>query len=330
MATLKDVARYARVSASTVSNALHRRDVVHPETLARIDRAIAELGYVASQSARQLRLGTSKTVTAVMLDAFIPFFAEVARGIALELETAGLDVVFTDSSRTPTRQRRHVEAALERRDRGIILSPAGDVDDLLQSVRKAEMPIVLISPEREYAHVPSVKFDDVGGGTAATLHAIDESGAKEVLFIGDSRIYHSQQRLAGARIAVSNRPGTRLRVQESDGLGLESGTLAAMAYLDSHNPPDAIFCANDMTALGVLQAILARGLKCPDDIGLIGFDDTSIAVQAIVPLTSVRQPARDMGAAAARLLLTRPGHSDSVLFPAHVVVRHSTSHGRTR
>ena len=328
VATLKDVARLAGVSPSAVSNALHHRELVNQEVLVRIESAIETLGYVPSHSARQLRLGKSSNVTAVMLDAFIPFFAEVARGIEETLESAGLDVVFSDSRRDPQRQERQVRAALYRKDHGIILCPTGDVEDLLTSIQRTGARVVLVSPEREYPGIASVRFDDFGGGYMAAMHAIRDANAKRLLFIGDSSIFHARQRLEGARSAVAANPSCQLEVQESVGLGLEPGANAAMSYLSSAGSelPDAVFCANDMTALGALQAILASGLRCPDDLALIGFDDTFIAQQALIPLTSVRQPAWEMGSAAAQLLTANAEDARSQLFTGRVIARESTGH----
>lgn len=329
-ASIRDVAERAGVSVGTVSNVLNHRERVAPESVTRVHAAIAELGYVRNDAARQLRAGRSATVGLIVLDVRNPFFTELARGAEGEADARGLSVLLANSDENIEREARYLDLFEQQRVRGILISPYQQVGDRLRQMRERGIPAVLVDRRSEDDLFSSVSVDDELGGLLAVRHLL-ETGRRRILFCGgpvDMR--QIDDRLRGARRAVEVVPGASLEALPGPASQVEDGRVAAaeVAARDARDRPDAIFCANDLVALGMLQGLSAHGIRVPDDIALIGFDDIDFAAAAVVPLSSVRQPSRLMGETALRLLVeegedpTRP--SQQVVFEPELVVRAST------
>ncbi|MET0297303.1 MAG: LacI family DNA-binding transcriptional regulator [Microbacterium sp.] len=329
-ASIRDVAERAGVSVGTVSNVLNHRERVAPESVSRVNAAIAELGYVRNDAARQLRAGRSATVGLIVLDVRNPFFTELARGAEREADARGLSVLLANSDESVDREARYLDLFEQQRVRGILISPYQEVGDRLRQVRERGIPAVLVDRQSEDHLFSSVSVDDELGGYLATRHLL-EIGRRRILFTGgpiDMR--QIDDRLRGARRAVAEVAGATLETLPGVASQVDDGRAAgdAVAARAAEDRPDAIFCANDLVALGVLQGLSAHGISVPDDIALIGFDDIDFAAAAVVPLSSVRQPSRLMGETALRLLVEEgddPARaSEQVVFEPELVVRAST------
>ncbi|GEK85440.1 LacI family DNA-binding transcriptional regulator [Microbacterium aerolatum] len=330
--SVREVAAAASVSVGTVSNVLNQPDKVAAATAARVQAAIEELGFVRNDAARQLRAGRSRSIGMVVLDAGNPFFAAVARGAEARAEQDGLSVLLGNSDENAARESTYLDLFREQRVNGVLLTPAALVEDSLLRLQRAGIPVVLVDHESEDAFTCSVAVDDVEGGYLAAAHLL-EQGRRRLLFLGGpSSLAQVAHRLEGARRAVAEVTGAELEEIEMPALTVLNGRAAgeAIAERTPEERPDAIFAANDLLAVGLLQGLSIFGsVRVPDDIALIGYDDIDFAAATVVPLSSIRQPAALIGRTAVELLLKSiddpaGAYERRVRFRPELVVREST------
>jgi LacI family transcriptional regulator len=329
--TIRDVAERARVSVGTVSNALNRPDLVADDTLARIKSAIDEIGFVRNAQARQLRGVRSPAIGLVVLDIDNPFFTEVARGVEAAVSEIDHLVILCSSAGDRLREGKQLRLLEEQRVAGVLITPAGRrASKLQQQLRDRGTPVVLLDRRSPHRGHCSVAVDDVRGGQLAASHLVGLGHTRIGLINGPREISQCADRRAGF-ISALERASLKLVASndiEMEALTIGAGQLAARQLLARQKPPTAVFCGNDLMALGVERAVIAAGLRIPDDIAIVGYDDVAFAQLAFVPLTSVRQPAYDLGYRAAELLLEEAlgeQHAhQQVLFTPELVARAST------
>ena len=321
--SIKDVARHAGVSVGTVSNALNKPDEVSADTLARVLESVEALGYVRNDAARRLRAGISSTVGFVVLDGQNPFFNDVVRGAEDEASRHGIAVLVGNTDEDPAREGMYLDLFEEQRVRGVLIAPYGDITRRLTQLRERGIPAVLVDRMNVEGTFSSVATDSVVGGRMAAEHLLD-AGRRRLAFVGgpfDMR--QVRDRLDGARWAVeASDTGAEMEVVATRALTVEEGAAAGRRLLERPvaQRPDALFAANDLVALGLLQALVVDGsVLVPDQMALIGFDDIAFAAAAAVPISSVRQPSRAIGATALRVLLEESG--DETLIPRQTVFR---------
>lgn len=301
--SVKDVAARAGVSVGTVSNVLNTPAKVAPETAERVHQAISDLGFVRNDAARQLRAGTSRCIGFVVLDVGNPFFTDLARAAEERAAESGLAVLISNSGEQPDREAAGLDLFEEQRVRGVLISPVDEITGRLEQMRLRGTPSVLVDRMAATPGFSSVSVDDVFGGRTAVQHLLD-GGRRRILFVGGPLdLEQVRDRLEGAREAVASVPGATIEVLPVGALTVRHGVDAGREILAMAEPPDAVFAANDLVALGVLQALVLGRLSVPDDIALVGYDDIEFAASAGVPITSVRQPRDRMGAIAVDLLL---------------------------
>jgi LacI family transcriptional regulator len=326
-ASVKDVAALAGVSASTVSNYLNHPHVLSPATSERVRAAIERLGFVPNESARQLRAGAGKAIALILLDAWLPYFNELSRGVEDVLRAGGWSLFFSNSARDESIQARNLEMFEAHRVQGIVIYPLGDVVPALERLADKGVRSVVVGPAIASDRVGSVLFDDRAGGRLAGAH-LREIGRRRIAFLGDpGTVSQTADRLAGLLEAA----GPAVSTVRAGGLTIEAGIAAGQEIVACapQERPDAVFAANDMLAIGALTAFLRAGVRVPEDVAIVGFDDVDQAHQAVVPLTTIRQPGYEIGAAAARSLLEQlanpaaPPPSVTPFAPA-LVVREST------
>ncbi|HET9169217.1 MAG TPA: LacI family DNA-binding transcriptional regulator [Actinospica sp.] len=305
MVGIKDVARHAGVSVGTVSNVINRPDSVTEPTRIRVQAAIAELGYVRSEYARQLRAGRSRIMGLLVLDMGNPFFVDVARGAERTARKAGIGVMVCNSNQSTRDEAEYLALFAEQRVRGVLLTPADDSGHTADNLRRNGIPFVLVDRVGPNEEGCSVSVDDVAGGALAVRHLID-AGHRNIAYVsGPARLRQIRDRKAGAlaALAESGLGPEALTELPTETLDVAAGRDAGARLLGLMRRPTAVFCANDLLALGVLQALFAAGVDVPRDMAIVGYDDIEFASAAAVPLTSVRQPAATMGSLAAELLL---------------------------
>ncbi|HEV7622963.1 MAG TPA: LacI family DNA-binding transcriptional regulator [Amnibacterium sp.] len=327
-AGIRDVANRAGVSVGTVSNVLNNPEKVAPATARRVLAAIDELGFVRNDAARQLRAGSSRSIGLLVLDVRNPFFTDVARGAEEAAQEAGLSVLLADSGEQTAREAAHLDLFEEQRVRGLLITPVGDVVERLARLRARGIPVVLVDRLASVGGFSSVSVDDVAGGRMAAEHLL-ATGRRRLLFVGGPLdLGQVSDRLAGARAAVEAVADARLDVLEIPSLTMTEGVSAARRILESDDRPDAVFAANDVVALGLLQGVgMLGGLRIPEDLALVGYDDIDFAAAAAVPITSIRQPRDLIGRRAVELLLAEIEGSaarERIVFQPELVVREST------
>ncbi|MFF9241254.1 LacI family DNA-binding transcriptional regulator [Streptomyces sp. NPDC014801] len=334
---IKDVARAAGVSVGTVSNVINRPDTVASETRARVLSAIDRLGYVRSESARQLRAGRSRIMGLLVLDMGNPFFVDVARGAERAAREAGLGVMVCNSAQSASEEAEYLSLFAEQRVRGVLLTPTDASGRNIGTFRRHGIPFVLVDRVAEGAAECSVSVDDVAGGALAVRHLVD-AGHRAIAYVsGPPGLNQVRDRRTGAlhALAEAGLGPDALRELPTERLDVAAGRDAGARLLGLADRPTAVFCANDLLALGVLQAMYAAGVGVPDDLAIVGYDDIEFAAAAAVPLTSVRQPAVTIGALAAELLLEeteerggQPHEHRRVVLQPELVVRRSSLPGR--
>lgn len=330
--SVRDVAAAASVSVGTVSNVLNRPSKVSPATVERVLQAIDDLGFVRNDAARQLRAGRSRSIALIVLDAGNPFFAEVARGAEDRAAESGMSVLLGNSDERTDREDAYLDLFREQRVNGVLVTPVNGDLARLARLREGGVPVILVDHEDDDHTFSSVSVDDVEGGYLAVSHLLS-TGRRRIAFVsGPLTLRQVADRLEGARRAVGEVDGATLEVVEMPALTVLHGRAAGEA-IRSRPPgerPDAVFTANDLLAVGALQAFtLMSDVQVPRDIALIGYDDIDFASATVVPLSSIRQPAHLIGYTAVDLLLKdlddpKGEHERTVRFRPELVVREST------
>jgi LacI family transcriptional regulator len=330
---VKEVARAAGVSVGTVSNVLNRPEIVRDETRFRVQAEMERLGFVRNESARQLRQGRSRTLAYVFLDATNPFFTDVARGAEAAAEQAGLALFLCNSNGDPAREDRYLDLLHQQRVLGILITALDYANPQLRTLPEQGTPVVLVDHPADVASAwCSVAVDDRLGGEVAVAHLL-EQGHERIAFAGGPfSLPQITDRLEGARraLAAAGRPEDDLIVLETEEPTVATGRHAAQRLigLPKQRRPTALFCANDVMALGALQQLLLAGVSVPSEVAVVGYDDIDFAGAAAVPLTSVRQPRDKLGRTATELLIaetTEEAHEhQGVTFVPELMVRDST------
>lgn len=329
---MRDVAAAAAVSVGTVSNVLNSPGKVAPATVARVQAAIDDLGFVRNDAARQLRAGRSRSVGLVVLDVGNPFFTDIARAAEHRAGELDLTILLGTSDDDPRRERTYIDTFDEQRVFGLMVSPIGDDLSRLAASQRRGTPVVLVDRDGSGTTFDSVAVDDVAGARMAVGHLVD-IGRRRIAFVGGpAELRQVRDRRTGAQQAVDGIAGAALEVIDTPALTVLEGRAVGEVLRDRprSSRPDAIFCANDLLAIGVLQALSLIGeLRVPADIALIGYDDIDFARSAVVSLSSIRQPTARIGATALDLLIAaaedpanhQPEH---VVFQPELVIRAST------
>lgn len=333
-ASIKDIARSARVSHSTVSRALRNSPLVNPRTAEAIRRIAQECGYQPSAAARSLVTQRTYTVGVVVTNIADPFVAGVVGGIEDAGSEHGFSVFLANSNADPDQEVRVVRSFEEQRVDGIVVTSSRVGALYVPLLTRRQIPIVLLNNQHpsEFAH--SVMIDNVRGSLEATQHLL-ELGHRRVAYLGDRYGRQSDtERLEGYRsaLAAAKVPFDHRLVVHGDGKADGSGK-AIDELLALRERPTGLFCYNDMSALGAMHALLAAGLRIPADISVVGFDDLYISQYLDPPLTTIRQPMRQLGRLAMETLIgilsgTRSRHHIKV--PGELVVRGSTAPPKVR
>ncbi|MFE4948615.1 LacI family DNA-binding transcriptional regulator [Leifsonia sp. NPDC056665] len=300
--SIREVAATARVSVGTVSNVLNRPERVSEAALMRVRQAIDDLGFVRNNAARQLRVGRSAGVGMVVLDVGNPFFASLIRGAEDRAAEDGLSVLIGNSDENEERERAYLTMFEQERLRGVLISPVGEAASRLHRLAERGIPAVLVDRTSFDPSFNSVTVDDRAGGRLAAEHLAGQ-GRRRVAFAGGPfSIAQVADRYDGASEILG--PGKVERLQ-TENLTIEAGSKVGSLLADRlpQDRPDAVFAANDLIGIGLLQSLAHAGIRVPDDIALIGYDDIEFASAAMVPLSSIRQPSREIGFTAMDLLL---------------------------
>jgi LacI family transcriptional regulator len=332
--TIFDVAREAGVSYATVSRVINNKEHVKPEKREEVLRAMTMLGYVANKHARSLAGGRSRVIGLLVQGLETAYTGEIMRGIDMELEAAQYDLMLYTTHRRRTKESAYVAAITRGLADGLLLILPRDPGAYLQSLPRQRFPYVLIDHQGIGEGGAAVGSTNWQGGYDATRHLLG-LGHRRIGFVtGAMHLGCSIDRLAGYRAALAEAgfaddPALMFTGDFLRPAGLEAGR----ALLGLPEPPTAIFASNDEMAFGVIDAARERGLRIPDDLSVVGFDDIPQAAWVYPPLTTVRQPLEQMGRVATQMLLqlidksTAP--ADRVELPTELIVRQSSQRPRT-
>jgi LacI family transcriptional regulator len=328
--TIVDVALAADVSVSTVSKVINDRYGVSPETYDKVMDVVAELGYESSLVASSLRRHSTK-VLGVLVPTFEPFSTELLKGISAAAEGTGYELLAysgnLEHNRIGWERRSLSRLAGTLIDGAVIVAPTA-------TVTTATIPVVAIDPHTGSTGPSTIEVDNVGGARAATQHLIDLGHRRIAHVRGRVDLISAQLREQGYREALEaagiEYDPALVRV---GGYRASETTDAARELLRLPERPTAIFAANDLSAIRVMEIAVELGLRVPEDLSVVGFDNVPEAANAVPPLTTVAQPLQQMGAEAVRLLLALLGddaNEEHISFPASLVIRGSTAPPRAR
>lgn len=324
--TIKEVAREAGVSIATVSRVFNDSGPVNDETRRKILDVARRLRYVPHGGARSLITSKTNTLGVLLPDMYGEFFSEVIRGIDQAAREAGFHVLLASSHA----ERKEVEAALRamrgRVDGLIIMHPDIDAKVLRQNLSES-IPVVLLSCEIPGTRFLSLNIDNYSGAIEAVQHLIDHGHRRIAIIRGSADNYDAEERVRGYRDALRRAGIADTFILEGD-FTERSGYCAGKKLVELPERPSAVFASNDAMAIGALGAFREAGLKVPDDIAVIGFDDIPIAAYVNPPLTSVHVSISDLGASATEHLI-RTMHDERKtdleldVLPAHLMIRRS-------
>lgn len=302
--TIKDIARAAGVSPSTVSRALNNSPLIREETKERIRRIAAQLGYERNELAQSLVKGKSKALGLIVADITNPFFAEVAKGVEEVAHSRGYGLILCNTGEDPEKERSYSLLLRRKRVDGLIITSVTLEDPILSDLERAGVPFVLVSRVSDTVDAPYIIVDDALGARLAAEHLIGLGHHRIACISGPTAVEPGKVRAEAFRETLGAHgvkvPGTW--VVHTD-FSWKGGEAAARALLSKRRRPTAIFAANDLLALGVLTAAHELGLEVPGDLSVVGFDDITYASLPLIRLTTVAQPVYEMARIAAGWLI---------------------------
>jgi LacI family transcriptional regulator len=335
---IKTVAARAGVSPGTVSHVLNHPHRVRPETRAKVEEAIADLGFVPNATARQLRAGQSDTVAFLIPDAANPYFTDLASAFRDRARGVGLSLVLCDAGFDAGLEDLYLDRIEQMRARGVFLASPRQGNPRLQRLREHEVEVLIDRVRNGSTDWCAVTVDDVRGGQLATEHLLSLSRDRVAYAGGSTDIPQVADRVAGAQVALMGMgpAGAQLEIIATRGMTTDDGHEAAAALLElpQARRPNAVFCGNDLVALGMLHGLLRRGVRVPGDVAIVGYDGIDFSRSAVVPLTTVAAPVDRLAASAVRLLSDacaggEEHHHRQLLHTPQLVVRESTVGSRS-
>ncbi|MFE7275781.1 LacI family DNA-binding transcriptional regulator [Streptomyces sp. NPDC057623] len=303
--TIRDVAEAARVSQSTVSNYFHKPRKLSDATRERIRQAVETLGFVPNDAARMLRTGASPVIGYVAFELASATTPEIATAIEQRVSAEGMYLLMANDAGSRQREREYLQLFEQQRVAGIIIAPVGEVEDELARLRRRGVASVLSARRAVSPSQASVSIDHVAGARLAVRHLVG-LGRRRIGFVTSSLdLQQIADRQRGALSVIEEVPDATLELISVPERTVEAGIACANRLADraAADRPDALFCVNDLLAIGIIQSFVAgRKIRVPEDIAVVGYDDIEFAQSTIVPLSTVRTPHAQLGAAAAQLL----------------------------
>lgn len=335
MATIRDVAQRAGVAPITVSRVINHADNVSDETRQRVESAIDALGYVPNRLASSFRSNKTYTLGLVLTDITNPFWTTVARGIEDEADAHSFNVILCNTDESQHEERKYVRVLLQKQVDGFLLVPSSDSMDPMALIQKQNTPLVVMD-RRVQADVDSVRCDSVGGAHALIHHLIKLGHYRIAALSGSKRVSTAVDRVRGyvhalKEAGLSIDPG----LIHYRAFTQEAGYAMTQAVFASDLPPTAVFAVNNFIAIGAYRALKDLGLRVPQDVSLVAFDDLPPALVMDPFLTVASQPAYEMGKRATQLLIDRlaesesrttpPAENEEIVLPVQLVIRRSTA-----
>ena len=331
--SIKDIAKEIGVSHSTVSRALSDSPLVKAETKARIQQLAQEMGYTPDAIARSLVTQKTRTVGIVVTTITDPFIVEVVQGVEDAAQENNYSVILASSASEPERELAAVEMLRAKRVDGLIVTSSRVGALYLEHLERIDVPVVLINNHNEQSgrYTFSVTVDNRHGGHQAAAHLIRRGHRRIAYISGPANHSDDVERMAGYRLALDEAGISFDPALVLPGNGrIDGGERALSALMDLAEQPTAVFCYNDMTAIGLISAARHAAISVPDDLAVVGFDDIPMAAHFCPPLTTIAQPQRAMGQQAMNMALALMAADDSsapfsdIVVKAKLIVRETT------
>jgi LacI family transcriptional regulator len=330
MSTINDVAKRAGVSTMTVSRVINNSSYVSQETRERVEQAVAELGYVPNALARSLHFKESKTIALVLTDITNPFFTTVARGVEDIASEQGYSVIFCNTDESQSEETRYVNILLQNQIGGVLLVPASGVETTVSLLQARGTPVVVLDRRVSEVCVDTVRCDSEQGAYDLIQHLLGLGHRNIAVLCGPQIVSTAIDRVAGCyrALADSGLDASAAHVYY-DHFTQESGYQMTRQALATQPRPTALFATNNFIAIGAFGALRDAGLRVPDDISVVAFDDLPPALVIDPFLTVAAQPAYEMGQKAAELLLAHltdktPAEPQEIVLPTQMIVRRSS------
>ena len=330
---IRRVAEKAGVSLGTVSNAINRPEILAPETLKRVRKAIDELKFIPNASAQTLRAGKTRILGLVVPDISNPFFTDLAKGVNDAALLAGYVVILCNTDEDSEKEDHYIDILAGQNVRGLLITPAHETNKRLNEISNRGIGLTLVDRPSIGVDTCSVEVNDAHGGLLALEHLYERGHRKIMCLTGESDIPQVAERERGMREAISriskaDRPTIvtqRIPMMTAD----SASTVMSEHIAEKGLNFTAVICGNDLVAFGAIRAIRAAGYSIPEDVSVIGYDDIDFAANATVPLTSIAQPKYQLGYAAAELVISECENPEKhahqkIQFQPHLIVRNST------
>jgi LacI family transcriptional regulator len=325
--TIREVAEAAKVSISTVSHVINETRYVTPETRARVEAAIKDLNYQHNRLASSLRNQKTQTIGVLLPNNANPFFAEILAGIETTFYSAGYNFIMGNANDDPDRELSYLRVLLSRQVDGVLLVSTGAYEAALDLLAQQNVPVVMIDRTTS-ADVDVIGTDNASGGELATEYLIGLGHQRIACVTGPSFLTPSSERVVGYKRAMADAglPVDKNWIIPGD-FHAESGYQATQELLRLDTSLTAVFACNDLMALGVLCALHEAGLRVPQDISVVGYDDIVMASYSVPRLTTIAQPSQSLGQLAAERLVERLQNPDTAsrqdVLPVYLVERSS-------
>lgn len=329
MSTIRDVARRAGVSSMTVSRVINRTGYVRPETRRRVEAAVVELGYVPNTLARSLRVKRTKTLALVMTDITNPFFTTLARGVEDVASEHGFNVIFCNTDECEQKQTDYLTVLVQKQVDGVLLVPARSSAEPIHFLQQHGIAVVVLDRRVPGATVDIVRCDSREAAQYLTQLLLALGHRRIGMLSGPVDVSTASDRVAGYHRAFA---AARLEAPQdlvfADAYTVAGGQRMATCALAVTPPPTALFAANNFIGIGAYHVLRDQGLRVPEDISLVAFDDLPPTVALDPFLTVAAQPAEEMGRRATELLLKRLSQHDGeppeeILLPVSIIERRS-------
>jgi len=329
MSTIQDVAKLAGVAPITVSRVLNHSGYASEETRARVESAVATLGYVPNTLARGLRSKRTNTLALVMTDITNPFFTLIARGVEDQASNSGYTVIYCNTDESETEEEKYLNILVQKQVDGILLVPARSNSQSIKFLNANEIPFVLIDRSVPDRQTDLVHCNSEEGAYRLIRHLIELGHQRIVALTGPREVSTAQERLAGYEKAMNEAGLNDFRHAYYGSFTQDSGYKLTKQVLAREPRPTAIFGANNFISIGVLKALRDAGLRVPEDVSVVGFDDLPDSMIVDPFLTVAAQPAYEMGKQATELLskrisgqLAEFGHE--LVLPTEIIIRRSS------
>jgi LacI family transcriptional regulator len=328
MSTLHDVAKRAGVSPMTVSRVVNGSDAVSPMLRERVERALAETGYMPNALARSLRAQRTDTIALLLPDMTNPFFTTLAHGVESAAREAGLTMILANTDEREDEEQRLAQMLLQRQVDGILVVPAGRGAGTIRLCREHDVPCVVVDRRPDGTDSDVVRADAEAGAYSLGQLLAGLGHRCLAVLAGPAAVPTSEDRVAGFRRAVVEEAGLPEPLVIHGDFTIESGRQMALRAAASTPRPTALFAANNFIAIGVLHALDELGLQVPEQLAVVAFDDLPEAMVTFPFLTVVVQPAIEIGRESVAMLLRRmtdpAGPPQHVVLPTTLVVRRSS------